>query len=324
MMLTFLDVALGLTLLFATLSMFCSSLLEAWSGWTGKRGAFLLQALLEIVGDLSLYRRLVHHHAIASSFDGRPGAGKPPSYLSSDRFVAALLDVIPERASAIGMPGDYAPVGQPADLEPQSQELLRAASWLDNQGYAIGKPLAGLVRRNGQSIESLRRALASWYDSQMERVAGRYKRSSQVMLFVFGCAMATVFNIDTLTVTRALVQQPALRAWAVDNAQQFVPPSSGASEPSMQAAKQLYEDARSRRLPIGFGCLNEPKLSIEGVWTACRTVIAGQGQYDWVLKITGLLITGLAVSFGAPFWFDLLGKLANLRNSGTPEREKKR
>ena len=86
MMLTFLDVAVGLALLFASLSVFCSSLLEAWSGWTGKRGMFLLQAIFELMGDLSLYRRLVHHHAIASSFDGRPGAGKPPSYLSSDRF----------------------------------------------------------------------------------------------------------------------------------------------------------------------------------------------------------------------------------------------
>ena len=323
MMLTFLDVAVGLALLFASLSVFCSSLLEAWSGWTGKRGMFLLQAIFELMGDLSLYRRLVHHHAIASSFDGRPGAGKPPSYLASDRFVAALLDVIPERAIAIGMPNDYAPAGQPTELDQQAQELLRAASWLDTQGYAIGKPLAGLARRNGQSAETLRRALASWFDSQMERVGGRYKRSSQNLLFVFGLAVATVFNIDTLTVTHALVQQPALRAWAVDKAQKYAP-EEGASLPSADTSKQLYEEARAHELPIGFACLNEKGRSLDGVVADCGAVIAGLGQYDWVLKIVGLLLTGLAVSFGAPFWFDLLSKLANLRNSGSPEREKKR
>ena len=30
----------------------------------------------------------------------------------------------------------------------------------------------------------------------------------------------------------------------------------------------------------------------------------------------GWLITAAAVSLGAPFWFDLLGKVANLRGSG--------
>jgi hypothetical protein len=32
--------------------------------------------------------------------------------------------------------------------------------------------------------------------------------------------------------------------------------------------------------------------------------------------VVGWLITGLAVALGAPFWFDLLNKLVNLRGSG--------
>jgi hypothetical protein len=35
-----------------------------------------------------------------------------------------------------------------------------------------------------------------------------------------------------------------------------------------------------------------------------------------VLKIAGLLFTGLALAFGAPFWFDMLSKLVRLRASG--------
>jgi hypothetical protein len=30
----------------------------------------------------------------------------------------------------------------------------------------------------------------------------------------------------------------------------------------------------------------------------------------------GVLICGLATMQGAPFWFDLLGKLVNIRNAG--------
>ena len=34
-------------------------------------------------------------------------------------------------------------------------------------------------------------------------------------------------------------------------------------------------------------------------------------------KITGLLATILAIMMGAPFWFDLLNKISNLRSTGT-------
>jgi uncharacterized membrane protein YphA (DoxX/SURF4 family) len=37
-----------------------------------------------------------------------------------------------------------------------------------------------------------------------------------------------------------------------------------------------------------------------------------------VAMLGGLLITALALSLGAPFWFDLLGKVARLRGSGPP------
>ena len=36
----------------------------------------------------------------------------------------------------------------------------------------------------------------------------------------------------------------------------------------------------------------------------------------WLLKVGGLLITGLAVSLGAPFWFDTLNRFMNIRNAG--------
>jgi hypothetical protein len=33
------------------------------------------------------------------------------------------------------------------------------------------------------------------------------------------------------------------------------------------------------------------------------------------------MLTTLALSLGAPFWFDLLGKLVNLRQTGIPPDE---
>ena len=40
--------------------------------------------------------------------------------------------------------------------------------------------------------------------------------------------------------------------------------------------------------------------------------------WSLVSKLIGLSLTAVAISFGAPFWFDTLSKVARLRNSGAP------
>ena len=35
------------------------------------------------------------------------------------------------------------------------------------------------------------------------------------------------------------------------------------------------------------------------------------------IKLIGWIITILAISLGAPFWFDILNKVASIRSSGT-------
>ncbi|MDE1177028.1 MAG: hypothetical protein PW789_10540 [Edaphobacter sp.] len=57
------------------------------------------------------------------------------------------------------------------------------------------------------------------------------------------------------------------------------------------------------------------EVSLAG--TDPRLVDLGDGTW-WIWKILGLLATALAISQGAPFWFDLLQKAVNLRLAGTP------
>lgn len=63
---------------------------------------------------------------------------------------------------------------------------------------------------------------------------------------------------------------------------------------------------------------------------ASNTLGLGWGQSPFkgkdvlaiILKILGWLMTALAISLGAPFWFDLLNKLMNIRSSGRKPEEK--
>jgi hypothetical protein len=41
--------------------------------------------------------------------------------------------------------------------------------------------------------------------------------------------------------------------------------------------------------------------------------------WSWLGRLAGWSATVLALSLGAPFWFDVLGKFARLRNTGNRE-----
>jgi hypothetical protein len=41
----------------------------------------------------------------------------------------------------------------------------------------------------------------------------------------------------------------------------------------------------------------------------------------WVIKLLGLLLTSIAVSLGAPFWFGVLNKIVNIRAAGPSPAE---
>lgn len=65
----------------------------------------------------------------------------------------------------------------------------------------------------------------------------------------------------------------------------------------------LNNEIADIRRPLGMGW--------EGV--SLRSL----SNYDLVSKFLGFILTALAISMGAPFWFDLLKKLVNIRSSGS-------
>ena len=64
-------------------------------------------------------------------------------------------------------------------------------------------------------------------------------------------------------------------------------------------------------------CHRHAAVSVSLAGTDPRLVDLGHWGW-WVWKVLGIVATVLAISQGAPFWFDLLQKAVNLRLAGTP------
>ena len=130
-------------------------------------------------------------------------------------------------------------------------------------------------------------------------------------------------NVDTITIVKRLYRDDALRAIAVSAAQQAVtnqPAATSASTRTNQLdalesacswitqAQKKDRELQDLDLPIGWttNAVHEPFCAMD-----CHK--RGETVFGWMITI-------LAVSLGATFWFDLLGKLVNLRLSGEPPK----
>ena len=128
--------------------------------------------------------------------------------------------------------------------------------------------------------------LADWFDAGMERVAGWYKRQVKYFLLGVAAVVTVAVNADTIHIAEQLWRDDVLRTAIAAAADQAV------------AAGDMTEiDERTHlgTFPIGYP---DPFTGVT------------------FRMIVGWLLTVAAVSLGAPFWFDLLGKVVHLRASG--------
>jgi hypothetical protein len=193
-----------------------------------------------------------------------------PSYIDPKQFADALIDV--------------------AQLSPGiTVEKLQAQINKNIPDPQLSKLFSGIVARTGGNLNRIRDEIAAWFNAGMERVAGVYKRKTQLWSFFIALALAVALNIDTVKIADALWDQPMI-------VKGFVPPPGG--ESAQDAVKQL------QTLGIPFGW-NSKALADMTNWQ------------NWPYALIGWLITAVATLFGAPFWFDSLQRFVQLRGAGS-------
>jgi hypothetical protein len=335
-----LDVALGLAFLYFVLALVCSTLNETVAGVFKWRAQELEKAIWQILRSQHAEQQFFSHPLIQAAIDaGRkrttpdPAARQRakgwsrfrstftrsrryPSYLHARTAIAALLDL---RA-----PENKTP---PKKLLPDDRPSTPETSELEAAIHAIGsettqRALAAIFKSVGWDPVKFRQAAERWYDDEMERVSGWYRRRVQWWIFFWALLVAFALNADTLRIANVLWTQPSVRSALVNQANAAV---SGAQGPTgatgtgptgptgAQSCVGSCAVQKLRALPVPLGWhfkknANDPQGFPFRPW---RT-------YDFFAKLLGLLLTTFALSLGAPFWFDTLSKIARLRNSGAP------
>lgn len=158
-------------------------------------------------------------------------------------------------------------------------------------------------------LNQLQQEIETWFDRSMERASGVYRRNAKGVAILLGCFIAIGTNADTIYIVNRLSKDSVLRSTITEYGNVIVTQNPDSKSGDFGPVKAKVEEALQQiALPIGWG--DENIKNQQEYASKDHPFVAG------VRRIFGWAITGLAVSMGAKFWFDLLGKIINVRNAG--------
>ncbi len=314
-----LGTAIGLGVTYLFLAVVVSALVEAISGLLSLRAKKLCQFLSRIL-EGGLGNTL--NHPLIKTLGNASGRGNDlPSYIPTHLFSRAFLSTVGElEAKGVALEDAYQQAL--AALPPAAQQQVK-----------------GIV---GSSIGSLDRAekrVAEWFDASMDRLSGDYRRYVQWVTRGLAVVLVLAVNANSMTMGETFWRDPAVRDAASQLAKkaletcqvQELPaptPSSpdaagsldapGAADAPPQLAMVATVDGQQ------LDCSEFLKLTAERLplplgWTSAAWCAALASPLSFLEALFGLLLTMIAVSFGAPFWFDILRKVAPMLQLSGPK-----
>jgi hypothetical protein len=272
---------------------------------------------------------------------GRPG--EHPSYVPSKTFALTVIDILSKGQAATGT---------------AEQRLAQIKVSIDNLPNSdVKKSLQALLTNGSDSVDKVEAKLEGWFNDSMDRVSGWYKNRVQVWTVVIASVVTILVNADTIQIAQKLMVNPALREKIVEEAKASNSPNAGPTGQTLTAQQKadlssLTGWTSEFRTFHRLDACADQSLRGPGLTEAdCRAGSYDHGKADpklvaawnsdafpgmrllsvvafpwlWAVvpdHIVGWILTAIAASLGAPFWFDTLNKFMNVRAAGTSPNEK--
>src|SRR5262249_20916602 len=148
-------------------------------------------------------------------------------------------------------------------LQPDAAEQITMATIRRNierlpAGLPFKESLEALASNAPYDVNRFRALVEHWYDDQMDRVSGWYKRHVATITLVVGAVLVVLLNINALTIGRTLYTQSAVSA-AISTVA-----ANGGKCPAGPDRQACLEDLQSQLsaaaaagLPIGWGTVRD-------------------------------------------------------------------
>lgn len=318
-----LNVAIGLFFIYLLLSLFTSEIQEFLaSSLFDWRAENLYRSIQLILGNAAT--ELLYQHPLIKSWkDYKQRVNQRslgPSYIPSSTFALTLISVILEQSGVQPTLDSFTIEDFMKALDSEASQQLFDADQI--KLFKILAIKASYEARDPAEIEPLEKAISDWFEQSMVRASGVYKRKVKLITLSIGLIAAVGLNADTLNIANRLFQEPVLQ----ENLSQTINIvlTQDANFPLKDCLKTQPDAPESCQdltenflysylfdfssLPLGWGNsnVNQQFNSGENLFT-----------FNIIKAMMGWGLTAIAISMGSSFWFDLLNKLINVRNTGS-------
>ncbi len=305
-------VVIGLVFIYLLYSLLATTIQELIASvlkWRAKMLEEGIRRMLDDNGQKILSNQFFDHPLIKyfgreNSINQKSGSG--PSYLTATNFSKVLIDMIQTGKEGIALTEQISSFfnEQTANrtLAPETMKII--------QSYAA---------EAGNDITKFRASIEQWYDDMMDRVSGWYKRKTQLWLLIIGSTLAIVFNINTMGIVQKLSHDKdaantlAIMASNYVKTNQSIPgndTTANADKYISIANKEINGEIKDANNVLGLG------------HSYLFPAKSNNSFIQYLVAVVGWLITALAISLGAPFWFDLLNKFVKMRGAGAGGEKK--
>jgi len=223
--------------------------------------------------------------------------------------VVQLLDIFDHNSPAYGELSRLAQGGNP-DAQALVKRLGQASIT-----PALRSSLAAIAHKVEVTADTTRDdvtlfgvELEKWFDRGMERATGVYKRNAKAVALMIGIATAVSINADSFHIATRLAVDPILRSSITQAADQLVVNSGGDVNQNIQQVQAAVNQALDELpFPLGYSkVVQQQQLAAEQAWPIPFIP----------RRLLGWLVSGFAISMGSTFWFNVLKKVINVRNTG--------
>ena len=318
------EVAIGMVFSFLLLSLVASASNETVSSLFSLRAFTLQQGLKKLLNDATGTQivKMMYDHpmisALAHPSMGQRAVGKMlrkdvanlPPYIPAHTFTTVLMDVM-VAAVVPDLPG-----GRPTGLTEVSNAIASLPEGYDN----VKRSLLTLIDTANGDITVARTNIDSWFNDAMERVSGLYKRRVQLLTAGIGLLLCASLNADSLMIADMLYRNSIVRQAIVTAATESVRTTGSTADAlaTLTTVVTALDRSDTTMLPIGWVAYAGAKPAATALNFDARELPSD--LRGWAAKIMGFVLTLVALSLGAPFWFNVLGGVVKLRLDGEPPK----
>jgi hypothetical protein len=335
------DIIFGLAFVYLLFSLLVTTIQEIVATNFGFRAKILERAIVRMLEDEdqfklrigSIFSLFIKNNrkvgtGLSRQFYNHPlikfmGEGKhhtKPSYIKKESFSKVAIDLLRGESAR---PGD--------DIQKLIQGAIekKKANWGNTPiGDQTLQYLKSIWTDAQGDVEEFREHLENWFDEIMERASGWFKKYTQLVLLFISMGIAVLFDVDTLKIADKLNKDPKLRDQLIQQADAFINQRADLYTESLQNKSNTtgsdslgladYEQLRINRAML---MARADSLLNSDISKASGVLGLGIGKFEYngfpalMKSILGWILTALALSMGAPFWFDILNKLMKMRSS---------